>query len=82
MPVHRFTTYIGEACVKANKGVAQMAPALSVDPKDLLDMINGKIPPPAAIVRGLARELGLDPATLENMAASLRDEIKKPAWNA
>ena len=42
-------------------------------------MINGRRIAPPGVVRALARQLGLDPDTLEGVAADLRQQIKREA---
>jgi hypothetical protein len=36
---------------------------------------NGKVSPPKALVKGLARELGVDESFLEKLAAEVRKDL-------
>jgi transcriptional regulator with XRE-family HTH domain len=55
-------------CARRMLSAYDLGKRLGVDPKELLDMINGKQMPTAKIVRGLARELGIDEGYLEKLA--------------
>jgi plasmid maintenance system antidote protein VapI len=69
---YQFSVHIGGLCAKHQKNVQQLAPAIGVDPKDLLDMINGRKVPTKAVIQGLAKELDSDPKYLEKLAEEIR----------
>ena len=71
MQVSEFTTFISNACARRPMTVATLAQRLVVDAGELLNIINGKVPAPAKIVKGIAAELDIDPRYLAELAAKL-----------
>lgn len=63
--LYPFSTYIGAACAKQFKTFAELADKLGMDVTDLMRQCNAKTPPSEALVKGLARELGVDQSCLE-----------------
>lgn len=70
--VSLFTRHVSAMCARRMLSVYDLGKRLSIDPKELLDMINGKEEPKAKIVRGLARELGIDEGYPEKLAVEMR----------
>jgi hypothetical protein len=52
-----------------------LADRLHVDVVELMRQANAKIPPSRALVKGLARELGIDEALLERLAEEARRNL-------
>jgi hypothetical protein len=43
--------------------------------EDLMRQCNGKVSPSKALVKGVAKELGIDESHLERLAAELRKDL-------
>jgi hypothetical protein len=43
--------------------------------EDLMRQVNAKVPPSKALVKGLAKELGIDESFLEKLAAEVRKDL-------
>lgn len=65
---YSFSTHVGVLCVKAQKNVYQLGPAIGSGPQELLDMMNGGNLPTKAMIQGLARELDSDPKHPDKLA--------------
>jgi len=59
-------------CATRGTDVYQLGPKLNMDPAELLQMINGEVPPSKAVILGLAKLLGSDPGYLEKLAAEIK----------
>jgi hypothetical protein len=66
--VTAFTRYIGQLCAQREIDIYRLAERLTMDPTELLKMINGKLAPTHAALSGLARELDIDVRYLERLA--------------
>jgi transcriptional regulator with XRE-family HTH domain len=54
---------------------ADLADKLKMDVEDLMRQCNGKVSPSKALVKGLAKELGVDESYLERLAAEVRKDL-------
>jgi transcriptional regulator with XRE-family HTH domain len=52
-----------------------LAAALKMDVAELMKQANAKIPPSRALVKGLAKELGIDEGFLEKLAVEVRPDL-------
>jgi hypothetical protein len=63
-PPYAFSVTIGENCARQTRTFA-----------DLMRQCNGKVSPSRALVKGLAKELGIDESYLEKLAAEVRGDL-------
>jgi transcriptional regulator with XRE-family HTH domain len=70
-----FSTHIGAACAKQFCTFPDLAEKLGMDVTDLMRQCNAKAPPSKAMVKELARELGIDESFLENLAKEARRDL-------
>jgi transcriptional regulator with XRE-family HTH domain len=71
-PPYTFSTHIGAACTKQFRTFADLAEELKMDVTDLMRQCNGKVPPSKALVKRLAKELGIDESFLNRLAEEVR----------
>ena len=71
--LYPFSTHIGAAAAKQFRTFRDLAEKLKMPVTDLMQQVNATAPPSKALVKGLARELGIDESFLEKLA----DEVKK-----
>jgi ribosome-binding protein aMBF1 (putative translation factor) len=57
--LYEFSTHIGAACARKMINFQQLSEKLKMDVTDLMRQCHAKIPPSKAIVKGLAKELGI-----------------------
>jgi hypothetical protein len=74
--IYEFSKHIGALCVKRDTNVQKLGASLSIDPTELLRMINGEVLPTKAVVQGLARELDSDVRYLEKLVEEIRKDRK------
>ena len=55
--------------------LVDLADKLKMDVSDLMRQANGHASPSKALVKGLARELGIDEGYLEKLAAEVRKDL-------
>jgi hypothetical protein len=53
--VSEFTNHIADLCAARGTDIFRLAGKLRMDPKELLQMINGKVVPTKAVISGLAK---------------------------
>jgi len=70
--VYKFSKRISALCVMRGTDVCKLSAAIGIDPTELLKMINGKVVPTKAVIRGLAKELDSDVRYLEKLAAEIK----------
>jgi transcriptional regulator with XRE-family HTH domain len=70
--LYAFSTHIGAACAKQFRSFADLAEKLKMDVTELMRQCNGKAPPSKALVKGLARELGITESYLDKLAEEVR----------
>jgi hypothetical protein len=70
--VSEFTWHVGHLCAQREIDVYRLAERLTIDPAELLKMINGRLLPTGLVLSGLARELDTDMQYLEKLAAEIR----------
>jgi hypothetical protein len=52
-----------------------LAEKLKMPVEDLMRQANGKVSPTKALVKGLAKELGIDESYLDKLAAEVRKDL-------
>ena len=72
-PPYAFSVTIGETCARKMRTFQDLAEKLKMDVTDLMRQCNGKTAPTKALVKGLAKELGID----ESFLNRLPDEVRK-----
>jgi ribosome-binding protein aMBF1 (putative translation factor) len=70
--VSEFTKYLGDLCARREIDLYRLAERLTMDPTDLIKMINGRLMPTNVVLSGLARELDTDTRLLERLADEIR----------
>ena len=70
--VYDFTKHVGDLCTRLEIGIDRLAQRLTMDPTELLKMINGRLMPTNMVLSGLARELETDLRYLEKLAEEIR----------
>jgi hypothetical protein len=74
-PRYAFSVTIGENCARKMRRFADLTDKLGMDVTDLMRQANGKVSPSKALVKGLARELGIDESYLEKLAAEVKKDF-------
>jgi transcriptional regulator with XRE-family HTH domain len=72
--VSEFTSYVGQLCAQREIDIYLLADRLTMDPTELLRMINGRLKPTHEVLAGLARELHADGRQLEKLAEEIRED--------
>jgi ribosome-binding protein aMBF1 (putative translation factor) len=75
-PPYAFSVCIGEACNRKMRNFVDLAEKLKMDVTDLMRQCNGHAPPSKALVKGLARELGLNESHLDKLAEEVRKDLQ------
>jgi ribosome-binding protein aMBF1 (putative translation factor) len=70
-PVSEFTKHVGDLCTRRELDIDRLAERLTMDPTELLKMINGRLMPTNVVLSGLARELDTDLRYLEKLAEEI-----------
>jgi transcriptional regulator with XRE-family HTH domain len=70
-----FSVTIGENCARKMRTFADLADKLRMPVEDLMRRCNGRVSPSKALVKGLAKELGIDENYLEKLAAEVRKDL-------
>jgi hypothetical protein len=73
---YAFSVTIGETCNRKSRTFVDLAAALKMDVIDLMKQCNGKVAPSKALVKGLAKELGLNEASLDKLAEEVRKDLQ------
>jgi transcriptional regulator with XRE-family HTH domain len=74
-PPYAFSVTIGENCAKQFRTFADLAEKMKIPLEDLMRQANGHVSPSKALVKGLAKELGIDESYLEKLAAEVRKDL-------
>jgi transcriptional regulator with XRE-family HTH domain len=74
-PPYAFSVTIGENCARKMLTFQDLADKLKMDVTDLMKQCNGKVPPSKALVKGLAKELGIDESYLNRLAEEVRKDL-------
>jgi ribosome-binding protein aMBF1 (putative translation factor) len=74
-PPYAFSITIGEACNRKSRNFLDLAEKLKMDVTDLMRQCNGHASPSKALVKGLARELGLNESSLDKLADEVRKDL-------
>lgn len=75
-PPYAFSVCIGEACNRKMRNFIDLAEKLKMDVTDLMRQCNGHASPSKALVKGLARELGLNESSLDRLAEEVRKDLQ------
>jgi hypothetical protein len=62
-----FSTHIGAACAHQMRTFADPTERLRMPVEDLIRQCNGKVPPSKALVKGPAKELGIEESYRRNL---------------
>ena len=74
-PPYAFSVTIGENCARKMRTFVDLAEKLKMPVEDLMRQANGHASPSKALVKGLARELGIDEGYLERLADEVRKDL-------
>ena len=74
-PPYEFSTHIGASCARQMRTFPDLAEKLKIPVEDLMRQCNGKVPPSKAVVKGLARELGIEESFLNRLADQVRRDF-------
>ena len=74
-PPYPFSVTIGENCARQMRTFHDLAEKLKMPVEDLMRQANGHAPPSKALVKGLAKELGIDEGLLERLAEAVRKDF-------
>jgi ribosome-binding protein aMBF1 (putative translation factor) len=74
-PPYRFSVTIGANCARQLRTFVDLAEKLKMPVEDLMRQTNGHASPSKALVKGLAKELGIDESYLEKLAAEVRKDL-------
>ena len=74
-PPYAFSVTIGENCARKMKHFYDLAGALKMDVTQLMRECNGHAPPSKALVKDLAKELGIDESFLNRLADEVRKDL-------
>jgi transcriptional regulator with XRE-family HTH domain len=74
-PPYAFSVTTGENCARKMRTFADLAEKLKMPVEDLMRQCNGKVSPSKALVKGVAKELGIDESYLERLAAEVRKDL-------
>jgi ribosome-binding protein aMBF1 (putative translation factor) len=74
-PPYAFSTTIGECLTRKMLSFYELAEKLKMPIEDLMRQCNGKMAPTKALVKGLAKELGIDEALLNRLADEVRKDL-------
>jgi hypothetical protein len=75
-PPYAFSVTIGEACNRKSRTFVDLAEKLKMDVADLMKQCNGHAAPSKALVKGLAKELGSNEASLDKLAEEVRKDLQ------
>jgi transcriptional regulator with XRE-family HTH domain len=74
-PPYTFSVTIGEYCTRQMRTFQDLAEKLKMPVEDLMRQCNGKAPPSKALVKGLAKELGIEESFLNRLADEVRKDL-------
>ena len=74
-PPYAFSVTIGENCARKMRTFVDLADKLKMDVTDLMRKANGHASPSKALVKGLAKELGIDESYLNRLAEEVRKDL-------
>jgi hypothetical protein len=73
--LYQFSVTIGESCARQFITFQDLAQRLNVDVVQLMKECNAKVPPSKALVKGVAKELGIDEGFLQKLADEVRKDL-------
>jgi hypothetical protein len=75
---YTFSVTIGEYCARQMRTFQDLAEKLKLPVEDLMRQANGHASPSKALVKCLAKELGIDEGLLEELAKAVRLDLSHP----
>ena len=75
-PPYPFSVAIGENCARQMRTFHDLAEKPKMPVENLMRQANGHAPPSKALVKGLAKELGIDEGSLEKQADAVRKDFR------
>jgi hypothetical protein len=73
--LYQFSVTIGESCARQFITFQDLAAKLKMDVVQLMRECNAKVPPSRPLVKGVAKQLGIDEALLERLAEEVRRDL-------
>jgi len=74
-PPYEFSTHIGASCAQQMRTFPDLAEKLKMPVDQLMRECNGKGPPSKVLVKGLAKELGIEESFLNRLADEVRRDL-------
>jgi ribosome-binding protein aMBF1 (putative translation factor) len=73
--LYEFSTHIDASMTRQMISFQDLAEKLKMDVTDLMKQCNAKTPPSKTLVKGLARELGIEESFLDRLAEEVRKDL-------
>jgi ribosome-binding protein aMBF1 (putative translation factor) len=70
--VSEFTKFVGELCARREIDIYQLAERMTMDPTELLKIVNGRLMPTDVVLSGLSKALDSDVHTLKTLAEKMK----------
>ena len=71
--VSDFTKFVGELCARREIDIYQLAERLTMDPAELLKIVNGRLMPTEVVLSGLSKALDSDVDNLKKLAEKMQE---------
>jgi transcriptional regulator with XRE-family HTH domain len=71
--VSEFTKFVGELCAQREIDIYQLAERLTMDPAELLKIVNGRLMPTEVVLSGLSKALDSDVDNLKKLAEKMQE---------
>jgi ribosome-binding protein aMBF1 (putative translation factor) len=72
--VSEFTKLVGDLCARREIDIYQLAERLSMDPSELLKIVNGRLMPTDVVLDGLSKALDSDVHNLKKLAEKMKQD--------
>jgi ribosome-binding protein aMBF1 (putative translation factor) len=72
--VSEFTKFVGELCARREIDIYQLAERMTMDPAELLKIVNGRLMPTDVVLSGLSKALDSDAHNLKKLAEKMKQE--------
>jgi transcriptional regulator with XRE-family HTH domain len=70
--VSEFTRHLGDLCARREIDIHELAERLTMDPAELLEIVNGRMMPTDAVLSGLSTALDSDVRDLKTLAEKMQ----------
>lgn len=70
--VSEFTKFVGELCARREIDIYQLAESMTMDPAELLKIVNGRLMPTDVVLSGLSKALDSDVDNLKKLAEKMK----------